>query len=194
MSERIRTFIALELPAEVRLGLRRVQEQLQRARPPVRWVAPDKIHITLNFLGEIPAEQVPAVGEAAARAAAAAAPFAVEAAGLGVFPSARRPRVIWVGIQGELNALKALQGGLTRELAALGFPPEDRPFSPHLTLGRVRQHARPDEVRALGETVSRMEVPSLGRWRAERVTVFRSDLRPDGPIYTPLRVVALGMP
>ena len=193
MAERIRTFIAIELPPGVQQGLRRVQEQLQRFRPPVRWVAPDKIHVTLNFLGEIPAEEVPAAVEAALRAAAGAAPFEVEAAGLGVFPSPRRPRVLWVGLGGDLPALKALQAGLTRELAARGFPPEERAFSPHLTLGRVRQHAAPAELRALGDKVADTSVPSLGRWRVERIVVIRSDLRPEGPIYTTLRAVPLGV-
>ena len=192
MAELIRTFVAIELPPAVQQGLLQVQQRLKQGRPPVRWVAPDKIHITLNFLGEIPAEKVPGVGEAAARAAAAAVPFEVDALGIGVFPNPRRPRVVWVGLEGELNALRALQAGLTHELAALGFPPEDRPFSPHLTLGRVRQHAGPAEVQALGEAVTRVAVPSLGRWQVQEIRVIRSDLRPEGPLYTALRVVALG--
>ncbi len=192
MPEQIRTFIAMSLPTAVQQGLARVQQQLKQGRPPVRWVAPDKIHVTLNFLGEIPAEQVPGVGDAAARAAAAAVPFEIEAVGIGVFPNPRRPRVIWVGLAGELDALRALQAGLSRELAALGFPPEDRPFSPHLTLGRMRQQAGLSEVRALGEAVTRTAVPSLGRWLVREVRVIRSDLRPEGPLYTTLRAVVLG--
>jgi len=190
MSERIRTFVAIELPPHVQRGLAQLQERLRRTRPPVRWVAPDKVHLTLNFLGEIPAEQVTGVGEATLRVAAQTVPFELEAAGVGIFPNPRRPRVVWVGLAGDLEALQALQADLTKALAALGLPPEDRPFSPHLTLGRVRPQARPEEARALGQEVSQMATPSLGRWRAEQVLVIRSDLRPEGPIYTPLRVAA----
>ncbi len=192
MAERIRTFIAIELPAAVRRGLGQLQERLKRDRPPVRWVAPDKIHVTLAFLGEIPAERVAVVGDCLARAAAAAAPFEIEAAGLGVFPNANRPRVVWVGIQGEMEALRALHARLESELAAQGFPKEGRPFSPHLTLGRVRDRAAPPEVRALGKLVGELQAPSLGRWRVAQAAVIRSDLRPEGPLYTVLRVVALG--
>ncbi len=192
MGERIRTFIAIELPEEVRRGLARVQGELKRSHPPVRWVSPEKIHVTLKFLGEIPAEQVETVCRVVAQVATSAAPFELEAAGAGVFPNLRRPRVIWVGVQGDLPALHALQASLERELARAGFPEEERPFSPHLTLGRVQDRATPAEARSLGQTVAGLEVPSLGRWRVEQVVVMRSDLRPEGPIYTPLRVLRLG--
>jgi len=190
--ERVRTFVAIELPAAVQRGLTQVQERLQRDRPPVRWVATDKIHVTLVFLGEIPGEKVAIVGESAARAAAGVAPFEIEAAGVGVFPNPNRPRVVWVGIQGEMEALRSLHARLETDLAACGFPKEDRPFSPHLTLGRVRDRATPPEVRALGQAVTALQVPSLGRWRVEHFSVIRSDLRPTGPIYTTLRQAVLG--
>jgi len=192
MGERVRTFIAIELPEEVHRGLARVQGELKRSHPPVRWVSPEKIHVTLKFLGEIPAEQVETVCQATARVAASTAPFELEAAGAGVFPNLRRPRVVWVGVQGDLSALHALQASLERELAQAGFPREERPFSPHLTLGRVQERAAPAEARSLGQAVAALEVPSLGRWRVEQVVVMRSDLRPEGPMYTPMRVLRLG--
>jgi 2'-5' RNA ligase len=192
MTERIRTFIAIELPAQVQRGLVQVQEQLKRDRPPVRWVAPDKIHVTLVFLGELPVEQVEIVGASAARAAAGVAPFELEAAGVGVFPNPNRPRVVWVGIQGEMEVLRSLHGRLEDNLSPHGFPKENRPFSPHLTLGRVRDRADPTEIRALGKNVTALAIPSLGRWRVEHITVIRSDLRPEGPIYTTLRQITLG--
>jgi len=188
----IRTFIALSLPPAVQRGLAQLQERFKRERPPVRWVAPDKIHVTLAFLGEIPAERVEVAGACAARAAAGLAPFEIEAVGAGVFPNPNRPRVVWVGIAGELEALRRLHARLEDDLAAHGFPKEGRPFSPHLTLGRVRDRAAPPEVRALGKAVTTLAVPSLGRWHVEHILVIRSDLRPEGPTYTPLRVVALG--
>ncbi len=192
MGERIRTFVAVELPPAVQHGLARVQEQLKRSRTPVRWVAPHQIHLTLSFLGEIPAGELPAVEEAAGIAASEAAPFELEACGLGVFPNLRRPRVVWVGLAGELEALRRLQARLTEELAARGFPPEERPFSPHLTLGRVRPQARPEEARALGQTVAGLKLGSLGRWSVREIRVIRSDLRPEGPLYTVLYAAHLG--
>lgn len=192
MGERIRTFIAVELPGDVQRGLVRVQEDLKRSHPPVRWVSPERIHVTLKFLGEIPAEQVETVCQVVERVAASAVPFELEAVGAGVFPNLRRPRVVWVGVQGDLPALQALQERLERELAQAGFPREERPFSPHLTLGRVQDRASPAEARSLGQLVGGLEVPSLGRWRVEEIVVMRSDLRPEGPLYTPLQVLRLG--
>lgn len=188
----IRTFIAVELPTVVQCGLAQLQEQFKRERPPVRWVAPEKVHVTLAFLGEIPPERVEVAGECAARAAADVAPFEIEAIGAGVFPDRRRPRVIWVGMAGEMEALRLLHTRLEDDLAAHGFPKEGRPFSPHLTLGRVRRQAIPSEARALGQAVTALTVPSLGRWQVEHITVIRSDLKPEGPVYTPLRVIMLG--
>ena len=175
-------------------GLGQLQDRLKRDGPPVRWVDPTKVHVTLKFMGAVPAEQIPIVCDCTAQAATAATPFEVEAAGVGVFPNPNRPRVVWVGLQGDLDALRGLQARVEANLAAQGFPTEGRPFSPHLTLGRVRERAAPADVRTLGQAVTRLTVPVLGRWRVEQIVVMRSDLRPTGPIYTPLRVIALGVP
>ncbi len=191
MSEQIRTFIAIELPPSLRRALAQLQERLKRERLPVRWVAPDKVHLTLKFLGEIPAGQVQKVGEAAARITATTPPFDLEAGGVGVFPNPRRPRVVWVGIREESGLLRRLQANLETALAGLGFSPENRPFSPHLTLGRTRQRTSPGQARHLGQVVTALQVPSLGRWTVHEIVVMRSDLRPDGPIYTPQRVLPL---
>ncbi len=192
MPELIRTFIAIELPKAVQDALAEVEARLKKEKPPVRWVAPDKIHVTLHFLGEIPPAEVEAISAMTVRVAAEAAPFEIEATGTGVFPNSNRPRVIWVGIDGDMEKLEALHASLGRELAALGFPPEKRPFSPHLTMGRVRDHSSPSEARALGTAVARLEVPSLGRWHVDQILVIRSDLRPEGPLYSPLQVAKLG--
>ncbi|MBN1485034.1 MAG: RNA 2',3'-cyclic phosphodiesterase [Chloroflexia bacterium] len=185
MTEQIRTFIAVELPSQLRRPLAQIQEQLKRERHPVRWVTPDKIHLTLKFLGEIAAEQVAAVGESCARVAAHFQPFQLEAIGVGCFPHIHRPRNVWIGLQGDLEILSRLQTEVEAALAELGFPPENRKFSPHLTLGRVRRQARPHEARRLGQAVAALAAPSLGRWTVEHFIVMRSDLRPDGPVYTP---------
>lgn len=193
MADLIRTFVAVELAPSVQQALDSVQRKLRQEGVPVRWVAPEKIHLTLKFLGEIPLQQAKAVGDAAARVAVESQPFDLEAVGVGVFPNERRPRVIWVGVEGDVGDVCRLQAHLENSCAGLGFPPERRPFSPHLTLGRVRRRARPDELRRLGRIVAALQVPSLGRWHVDEFVVMRSDLRPSGPIYTPQRVLKLGI-
>jgi 2'-5' RNA ligase len=192
MAELVRTFIAVEIPPSVQQELARIQERLKQGRLPVRWVAPEKVHLTLKFLGEISPEQVTAVGEATARVAADSQPFDLEAVGIGVFPNVRRPRVVWVGVEGDLGVLRRLQAYLETALAGLGFSPERRPFSAHLTMGRVRRRTSPGDARHVGEVVTGLQVSSLGRWRVDEIVVVRSDLRPTGPIYTPQRVASLG--
>lgn len=192
--EPVRTFIAIEMPPEIQATLVVVQEALRRvrgARDCVKWVRPDIIHVTLHFLGDVPAARLAAVGDAVARACEGTPAFTLRLAEAGAYPHTRRPRVVWVGLGGQLDLLIHLQKSVERELAELGFPPEDREFSPHLTLGRVRQNADPEAVRALGEAVAGLRIAETQPFRVEAVRVMRSDLRPDGPVYTPLRIVPL---
>ena len=137
--EQIRAFIAVELPPAVREAVEGVVRELRSGiGDGVRWVRPEGVHLTLKFLGDIDAGSVPAVSRAMAQCAASAAPFDLFLEGVGVFPNARRPRVIWIGLGGALEPLLALQHSIDRELEGLGFARERRPFTPHLTLGRVR--------------------------------------------------------
>lgn len=190
----LRTFIAIELDARVRDRLLDLQEQLRAQLSPrsVRWVAPEGIHLTLKFLGDTPSEQVPAIGDALARAAAESRPFPFTVGGLGCFPNSRRPRVVWVGLQEATGKLVALQRAVEAQVAPLGFPAENRPFQPHLTLGRVQRYASPSEVREIGQVVAASLVGTVAEVRAVRVSLIKSDLRPSGAVYTTLSSPALG--
>ncbi len=192
MPEMLRLFVALELPRPVLEALETLQARLQAdaAARAVRWVRPAGIHLTLKFLGEIPASRQADLIRAVEAAADGHAPLALQAAGLGCFPNAGRPRVVWAGLAGDLAGLEALQRGVERALGPLGFPPEKRPFSPHLTLGRVRREAGPAEARALGALVmhhaAELGESPLARWTAAEVSLVRSELERSGARYTTL--------
>ncbi len=188
-----RLFVALEPPDAVRRRLAALAVELRRAAgraaDEVRWVPPENVHLTLQFLGAVPGERVADV-EAAIRAAAAAAhPLSLEVKGAGGFPNARRPRVVWAGLGGDLAALGALVQDLGRSLAPLGFPPEDRPFSAHLTLGRARDgRGAPGLAGALAAAAGASGAP----WRASEVVLFESHLSPKGPRYEAIADEPLG--
>ena len=189
----IRSFVAVELTDEVRQALGAVQRDLKTQAPPgaVRWTRPDSIHLTLQFLGDVPPDQIEAVAGALRAACAGRAPFAFELAGAGVFPNVNRPRVVWVGVVEPSGALAALQQRVGQALAPLGFPPEERGFTPHLTIGRAARDAGPRDLAALGALVARAGIGSLGRVDVDHVNLMKSDLKPDGAVYTPLAVIAL---
>lgn len=190
----IRAFVAIALDQALHSALARVEDSLKAQAPAgaVKWVPAENIHVTLKFLGDIPAGRIEEVKGALEAALAGVPPFAFDVQGLGCFPNPRRPRVLWVGIDEPTHALLHLQARVEEELAKLGFAPEDRPFSPHLTLGRVRREARPSDLRVLGQLIEEAKVGRLGRQEVRSLSLFRSDLRPAGAVYTPLAVVPLG--
>jgi 2'-5' RNA ligase len=183
----LRAFIAISLSSEVVQGLDGVLSDLKRRLPPgaVHWVQVRNIHLTLKFLGDVAPARLEAVNKALQNEAVRRAPFEVQVGGFGCFPSARRPRVLWVGVQAP-EGLAVLQCGIEAEMARLGFTAEDWPFSPHLTLGRVGRNAGPDDVRRLGDLLSNVQVGPLGVFRAEAVYLYKSDLQPGGSVYTRL--------
>lgn len=190
--ETIRTFIAIELDAALRAALAELQSELKRA--PLarlgRWVDPNGIHLTLKFLGNVPANRLPELRQALHRAAREVEPFELTLAGLGCF-SPKQPRVIWVGVQDPSGALGRLQCAVERETGIIGFPAEDRPFSPHLTLARVRDQANGRERADLGAWVKARQVGQLATMRVAEVALMRSDLRPSGAVYTRLETARL---
>lgn len=192
--EQIRAFVAIELNRELLNRLTQLQERLQRQAPPrsVRWVGPEGIHLTLQFLGDIPASRVAEISRALETASRDVGPFAFQVHGLGCFPNVRRARVVWVGVEEATGALQRLQKSVGRQLAALGYPPEARPFSPHLTLGRVQRSASWSDQQQLGELITNSQVETLGRMTADAVFLKRSDLRPTGAVYSTLARLPLG--
>lgn len=180
----VRTFVAVPVAnLALQKALVAVQNELARAGGRVRWVPPHQFHYTLKFLGEIPAAAVATVQEAVGRAVVGVEPFTLSIRGLGAFPRPEAARVIWAGCGEGAESLSALAERVERELVAAGFPPERRRFSPHLTLGRVADGGL---VPALTAGVQAGAGRRFGSTRVDSVLVYRSDLRPSGPVYTPL--------
>ena len=180
----IRAFIAIDLPPAVKAALADVAATLAGRVPrgavgtaAVRWVRPEQMHLTLRFLGDTPTDKLPHLAAALDALAAGHAPFTMHLTNVGCFPNARRPRVVWVGLGGEEAKLLALVTALEAALRPLGWPPEDKPFRAHLTLGRVK-----DERAAQGidwaAAVPPLTVPVVA------MHLIESQLRPDGSVYT----------
>jgi RNA 2',3'-cyclic 3'-phosphodiesterase len=188
-----RLFIALEPPDGVRRRLAalaaHVRRAAGRAADEIRWVPDENLHLTIQFLGAVPEERVPDVTAAVEAAAAASRPLAFEVQGAGGFPNARRPRVLWLGLQGDVAPAQALAADLGRRLAPLGFPPEARAWSAHLTIGRARDaRGAPGLAGALASQDGTEGVP----WRVGELTLFESHLSPKGPRYEAIVRAALG--
>jgi len=184
----VRTFVAIELKPGILDALEEVQEQLRRGEGgrAGRWVRRDSHHLTLKFLGEVPVKQLESIYEAVERACEGCHPFVLTMRSLECLPNPRRARVICMGVQDETGQLLAVQGSVERELSRLGFPEERRRFRPHLTLARIRRRAARWEVEALVGSVAKYEVAERACMRVSEVSVVRSDLRPEGPVYTQL--------
>jgi 2'-5' RNA ligase len=192
----LRTFVAIALDAALLEAIDQVQGRYKRQVPPgsVKWVAPDGIHLTLKFLGETPVSRVRAVEAALRSACVGHAPFEFSVGGRGCFPNLRRPRVVWLGIQDRGRQLARLQESIEREIGPLGFPTEERGFSPHLTLGRIARSAGPSEEVAVGQAVEMSVVDQLGMQRVNEVCLISSDLRPTGAVYHVLAMAPLAGP
>jgi 2'-5' RNA ligase len=183
MGERIRAFIAIPLPRDVKDRAREIQARLREAGLRLRWVKPQAMHLTLKFLGDIDRDRVPAIEQALAAAAASAGPLALAARGIGVFPTVKKPRVLWMGVSGETASLLAVHSRLADELALLGFQPEKRRFNAHLTLARAKGHLDPRRLVHCMETIGGL---SAVPFTARRMVLYRSELKPDGAVYTEL--------
>jgi 2'-5' RNA ligase len=188
-----RLFVAVAPPDPVRRRITAIAEELRRASGPaaaeLRWVAPENVHVTLQFLGAVPVERVQAVQEAVRAVAAAGRPLGLEVKGAGGFPSARRPRVIWLGLAGDVAALAGLAAGLGGRLAPLGFPPEERAFSPHLTLARARD-AR--GIPGLAGALAQAGAAEPVAWRVPELVLEESHLSPRGARYEVIDRAPLG--
>ena len=185
----IRCFLAIDLPDALRPQLALVQGELKRSNADVRWVAVGNIHLTLKFFGNLPDAEVDPITEAAREVAAKQEPFQLQVTAAGAFPSVKAPRVIWLGLGGDLIPLAQMYHKLEKAFAALGHLPEGRPFNPHLTLGRVKSPANRHRLAKLLEALPPLNWPPF---KVSEIILFKSTLTPKGSIYTPLKVVPLG--
>jgi 2'-5' RNA ligase len=190
----VRSFVAIELNEPARQALAVLQRDLQAAVPvrTVRWTDPRSIHLTLQFLGDVPLDQIPAITSALRIVSQRVRPFAFDLAGLGAFPDRRRPRIVWVGVREASGVLAALQRRVGEALTPLGFPPEARAFSPHVTIGRAARDASPRDLSAVGEHVTGTAIGIIARVDVDHITLMRSDLRPGGSVYTAQAELGLG--
>ncbi len=183
--EQVRSFVAIELLDELKRELVGLVDRLRADSPPVaRWVDPTNIHLTLKFLGDVAADRLEAVMAALTVAVEDFAPFRLEVGGLGVFPNPSRVRVVWVAVSGETGRLPALRRAVDGAMAKLGFPGEPRPFTPHLTLARVGDRARPDDRRAIGRLVAAGEFRAATPLDVDAVHLMRSRLSPGGAVHS----------
>ncbi len=184
----MRTFIAIEMTAEVKAGMKELQDKLRKSGADVAWTRPEGVHLTLKFLGEVDAATVERLGDALEEAVKGSRPFTLEVRGTGVFPTPKSPRVVWVGLEGGIDALAALYEKVEAVCEGLGFAREGRPFKPHITLGRVKSlRGRESLMKALAG----FEHVELGKIDAEAVSVMKSELKPSGAVYTEMKRIEL---
>jgi len=183
--EQIRSFVAIELPDEVKSAIARLQNQLKSGGQfPIKWVDPYSIHLTLKFLGNIDRDMVEEITRAMDEAVRGVSPFHLEIKGLGVFPNLRRVQVAWVGVSGDLDQLGELHKRIESNLSPLGFAPESRPFTPHLTLARLRDRASLNERQSFGQLVVGTRFESVFSFGVDAINLMRSQLTSEGPVYT----------
>ncbi len=191
----IRAFVAINLSDEIYRQLEEVTRNLQEllAGVPIRWVPVRNIHVTLKFLGDVSIKNLEVLKKLLEAEAHSHPAFEISVGDLGAFPSDRRPRVLWAGVKAP-QELSALQRGIELETARLGYAPEDRPFSPHLTLARIGRNAESHDLRLVGEVLKSSNVGFMGATRIQAVHLYRSDLKPGGAVYTQLHTANLDKP
>ncbi|MBN2499941.1 MAG: RNA 2',3'-cyclic phosphodiesterase [Anaerolineales bacterium] len=183
----VRAFIAIELPDDIQQRLQQVSDNLQAEMQelPIRWVGVNSAHLTLKFLGDVSENSVEMISKILETEAAQVKPFDLSVGSLGVFPNMRRPRVIWVGVEAA-DGLHTLQRHIEAEVARIGYAPEEREFSPHITMGRVSRNTSHRELREIAEVLQKQKLGFIGTGHVEDVHLFRSDLEASGAVYTKL--------
>ena len=185
----IRSFLAFELPPDIKRMVKDISEDVRRSGLDLKLVKVDNIHLTVVFMGNIRSEDVRAIGEKAGDVCVGFEPFEIALKGLGVFPNTRRPRVLWLGLEMETERISAFRDGLQERLLDFGVKEEKRAFTPHLTLGRFRKPERHDPL--LGDIISQYADIKGPVGQLEELVMFKSELRPGGAEYTRLRAFPL---
>jgi 2'-5' RNA ligase len=186
-----RTFIALEMNEHLQSHLTGVIHQVAQALPRLNWVNPSGIHLTLAFLGELDAACLEQAMQAAAAAAQQVKPFSYRLTRIGIFGSPRQPRVVWMGIEEKSASLSRLHRILNQELVQRDFVTESRPFSPHLTLARVKNALSPDELERLQSILAEKRFISSNEYPVHSINVMKSELLRSGAEYTCLQAYPL---
>ena len=189
----VRAFISIHIPAAVRESLRAVQAELERAIPEsaVRWTPFEQLHLTLEFLGNVATGTVPPIESALKQVATAHRPFELSAGRVGAFSSIRNPRVIWAGIGGEVDAVRALQADVKNSVRSFVAEQETRAYTPHVTLGRVRP-VKACDLRKVSDALAAATERGFGSWRVDEFALMQSKLSPHGSQHSTLATFRLG--
>jgi 2'-5' RNA ligase len=186
----IRAFLAVDPPREIIDAIGVIQDRLKKdIQGDIRWVRPQGIHLTLKFFGAISESDVANISRAVENTTSKIAPFTLGIKRVGAFPDAKRPRVLWLGMDGEVDTLIRLQKEVDAELHKGGFEKEDRPFRPHLTLARIKD---PRGLIGLAKIMEKREAYEAGSFFAAGLNLFKSDLTPKGAVYTKLAYFPFG--
>lgn len=183
----LRAFIAVEIPAPIQEAIHKQTSGLRQALGAglVRWVAAGNLHLTLKFLGDISPSSLELLTQMLATEAAQVHGFEMQVSGLGSFPNLKRPRVIWVGLEAPA-ALETMRRGIEAAAALLGYAGEERPASPHLTIGRVRQNLSASDLQKIRTGLEAAKIGRIGPVPVGAVHLFKSELRPTGSVYSKL--------
>lgn len=189
----VRTFIASELPSQLQDAIQKATTGLRKRLSPdlIKWVPPSNIHLTYRFLGDVSPSSMPMIENMLVTEATRHQAFEVIVKGFGAYPNARRPRVLWVGLVAPPE-LAALQRDLDMGAATLGYGTEERDFSPHLTVGRVRQNASAGDLLRIHAELEQAGIGDIGSMRVATIRLFKSELQPAGSVYTSLFTARLG--
>jgi RNA 2',3'-cyclic 3'-phosphodiesterase len=188
MNQTVRAFVAFPLPEAIMIRISDVQERLKPYRLPVHWVKPENVHLTLKFLGEISTDTINDIGEVLEDTVREYAPLMFFIKGLGVFPNIKKPRVLWIGISGDIQPLAEIQANLETKLEKKGIAKESRPFKSHLTLGRIKRDIHPENLFDILRSFSDF---TSEPFEAKELVLYKSKLNPSGASYTKLKNVYL---
>jgi RNA 2',3'-cyclic 3'-phosphodiesterase len=188
MEKMIRAFIAFDLPEPLLTALEKGQAELGKQMHHLKPVRAQSIHLTVRFLGEIPAEKVYKVGAAIEKACGHLRPFELTCKGIGGFPDLKSPKVVWAGLTGAERELAQVHVAVSAELKKIGFPIEKKPFSPHLTLFRIKSQK---QLGALRKRATSMADRKFGKFTCDTLVLYQSELKPEGAVYTKLKMVGL---
>ena len=190
MKPKLRAFIAIELPEKIQGDIRNLQRAFASHGLKIRWVTPVNLHLTIKFLGDIAPSEMESLGRILSDTAAIHPMFDLLPQGIGVFPNIRRPRIIWAGIAGQTHILRFIWKSVENALVPLGFAAEKRPYRGHLTIGRVKTHM--DQGRLVTALRTHQDFVSES-FIVRRLVMFKSELCPNGPVYTKLWEMPLGI-
>lgn len=181
----IRSFLAFELPGDTKKTIARVWGEMNAYSLNIRWIKVDNIHLTVVFMGNVPQELITPMGEMTAQVCRKYGPFQIALKGVGVFPHMRRPRVLWIGLDGDIQRMADFRGRIQQKMKSFCIKQDRRPFKPHLTMGRFRKGSTGGQQH-LHSLIAAYDGLASQRAELNELVLFRSDLKPNGAVYTRL--------